>query len=98
MHGLSGALSAVLQFVYGFGTIEGHFIARCAAAGMTQDEYFQHAMSAVNQAPGAAAIVRQNADIMAARGGDTVEEMRERDFAFALDLLVAGIEAMVSRS
>ncbi|MFE7170115.1 TetR/AcrR family transcriptional regulator [Streptomyces sp. NPDC057616] len=98
VHGLSGALSAVFQFVYGFGTIEGHFIARCAAAGMTQDEYFQHAMSAVNQAPGAAAIVRQNADIMAARGGDTVEEMRERDFAFALDLLVAGIEAMVSRS
>ncbi|MFR0358582.1 TetR/AcrR family transcriptional regulator [Streptomyces sediminimaris] len=97
VHGLSGALSAVFQFVYGFGTIEGHFITRCASAGMSQDEYFQHAMSAVNRAPGAAAIVRQNADIVAARGGGTVQEMRERDFAFALDLLVAGIEAMVAR-
>lgn len=35
---------------------------------------------------------------MKARGGDTVEEMRDRDFEFALDLLVAGIETMVSRS
>jgi hypothetical protein len=34
---------------------------------------------------------------MAARGGDTVAEMLDRDFAFALDLLVAGIEAMVAR-
>lgn len=98
VHGLSGALSAVFQFVYGFGTIEGHFIARCATAGMSQDEYFRHAMSAVTQAPGTAVIVQQNADIMAARGGDTVQEMRERDFTFALDLLVAGIEAMVARS
>ena len=32
---------------------------------------------------------------MEARGGDTVEEMRERDFTFALDL-VAGIEVMVT--
>ena len=34
---------------------------------------------------------------MAARGGDTVEEMRERDFEFALELLLAGIETMVGR-
>lgn len=33
-----------------------------------------------------------------APGGDTVEEMRERDFVFALDLVIAGIEAMVERS
>jgi hypothetical protein len=30
-------------------------------------------------------------------GLDTVEEMMDRDFTFALDLLVAGIEAMVKR-
>lgn len=36
--------------------------------------------------------------MMAARGGGTVEEMRERDFGFALELLVAGIEAMVARA
>ncbi len=28
---------------------------------------------------------------------EKLEEMRERDFATALDLLVAGIEAMVAR-
>jgi hypothetical protein len=31
------------------------------------------------------------------RGGDNVAEMLDRDFAFALDLLVAGIEAMAER-
>ncbi|MEU8850769.1 TetR/AcrR family transcriptional regulator [Streptomyces sp. NPDC048564] len=97
-HGLVAAISAVFQFVYGFGTIEGHFIARSAAFGMTPDDYFQHAMSTVTQAPEAADIVQESAELMEARGGDTVQEMWERDFGFALDLLVAGIEAMVARS
>ncbi|WP_406443953.1 TetR/AcrR family transcriptional regulator C-terminal domain-containing protein [Streptomyces sp. NBC_01613] len=96
-HGLAAAISAVFQFVYGFGTIEGHFIARSTDVGMTPDEYFQNAMSTVTQAPQTAEIVKESEDIMAARGGDTVEEMWERDFGFALDLLVAGIEAMVMR-
>ncbi|MDF3148503.1 MULTISPECIES: TetR/AcrR family transcriptional regulator [unclassified Streptomyces] len=97
-HGLVAAISAVFQFVYGFGTIEGHFIARSAAFGMTPDDYFQHAMSTVTQAPEAAEMVQESAELMEARGGDTVEEMWERDFEFALDLLVAGIEAMVARA
>jgi AcrR family transcriptional regulator len=42
--GRAGAISAVSQFVYGFGTIEGHFVQRCADAGMTQDEYFRQAI------------------------------------------------------
>lgn len=96
-HGQTGAISAVFQFVYGFGTIEGHFIARCAAAGMSQDEYFRHAMSAVTRSPELSEAVHRSADLMQARGGDTVEEMRERDFTFALETLVAGIEAMVAR-
>ncbi|WP_371749052.1 TetR/AcrR family transcriptional regulator [Streptomyces sp. NBC_00280] len=96
--GLTGAIAAVFQFVYGFGTIEGHFIARCTDAGMTQDAYFQQAMSAVGAAPEAAEFIQESADMMAARGGGTVEEMRERDFDFALELLVAGIEAMVARA
>ncbi|KUM79787.1 TetR/AcrR family transcriptional regulator [Streptomyces curacoi] len=97
-HGLVAAISAVFQFVYGFGTIEGHFIARSAVFGMTPDGYFHHAMSVVTQSPEAADMVQGSADLMAARGGDTVEEMWERDFEFALDLLVAGIEAMVEKS
>ena len=95
--GLGAAVAAVFQFVYGFGTIEGHFLARCSAVGMTPDDYFRHAMSEVRQVPPAADVVKEAGDIMAARGGDTVEEMWERDFDFALDLLIAGIEAMAER-
>ncbi|MGW1722714.1 TetR/AcrR family transcriptional regulator [Streptomyces sp. NPDC002306] len=96
-HGVTGAISAVLQFVYGYGTIEGHFLARVADTGMSPDDYFQQALSAVNESPGAAEVFQESKDIMAARGGDTVGEMMDRDFTFALDLLVAGIEAMVER-
>ncbi|MGW7380206.1 TetR/AcrR family transcriptional regulator [Streptomyces sp. NPDC054794] len=96
-HGITGAISAVFQFVYGYGTIEGHFAARVAAAGTTPDEYFRTAMNAVSEAPRTADVIREPEYIMAARGGDTVEEILDRDFTFALDLLVAGIEAMVAR-
>jgi AcrR family transcriptional regulator len=97
VHGVTGAISAVFQFVYGYGTIEGHFFARVTDAGMSPDEYFQHSMSTVTQAPDAAEVIQESTVIMKARGGDTVEEMLERDFEFALELLVAGIEAMVER-
>ncbi|MFJ1972800.1 TetR/AcrR family transcriptional regulator [Streptomyces sp. NPDC087903] len=97
-HGVTGAISAVFQFVYGYGTIEGHFFARVADAGVTADDYFRQAMSAVVDSPDTADVVHESRDIMAARGGDTVAEMLDRDFTFALDLLVAGIEAMVKRS
>lgn len=97
-HGVTGAISAVFQFVYGYGTIESHFHARVAATGMTPDEYHRYAMSEATQSPDASEVIEETARIMQARGGDTVEEMLERDFAFALDLLVAGIEAMVART
>jgi AcrR family transcriptional regulator len=96
-HGITGAISAVFQFVYGYGTIEGHFLARVADTGLTPDDYFRDAMSAVAEAPQTAEIIEQSRDLMAARGGDTVAEMMDRDFTFALDLLIAGIEAMVAR-
>lgn len=93
----TGALSAVFQFVYGFGTIEGHFVQRSAEAGLSQDEFFQQAMGTIRSQPQLSRIVESSQDLMDARGGDTVEEMRERDFIFALDLLIAGIEAMRDR-
>ncbi|MFJ5863989.1 TetR/AcrR family transcriptional regulator [Streptomyces parvus] len=94
----TGALSAVFQFVYGFGTVEGHFKARCDATGLTQDEYHQRAMGTIRAQPHLRQIVEASDDLMAARGGDTVEEMRERDFVFALDLVIAGIEAVRDRT
>lgn len=97
-HGQTGGLSAVFQFVYGFGTIEGHFVERCATAGLSQDEYYHQAMGSIRERPEYRESFARADELMEARGGDTVEEMRERDFGFALDLLVAGIEAMVERS
>ncbi|CAM5588054.1 MULTISPECIES: TetR/AcrR family transcriptional regulator [Streptomyces] len=96
-HGVTGAISAVFQFVYGFGTIEGHFLTRIADTGLSPDEYFEQAMSMVDEVPGTADVMRESKDLMAARGGDTVAEMLDRDFTFALDLLIAGLEAMVTR-
>ncbi|MFG3024761.1 TetR/AcrR family transcriptional regulator [Streptomyces sp. NPDC048254] len=96
-HGVTGAISAVFQFVYGYGTIEGHFAERVAAAGLTPDEYFSTTMTAVTEAPETAEIIEESKDLMAARGGDTVAEMLDRDFTFALDLLIAGIDAMVAK-
>ncbi|MFD9794333.1 TetR/AcrR family transcriptional regulator [Streptomyces sp. NPDC059070] len=96
-HGVTGGLSAVFQFVYGFGTIEGHFVARCAEAGVTQDEYFAHAMGALRERPELHKQMERSEELMEARGGDTVEEMRDRDFVFALEILIAGIEAKRER-
>ncbi|MFD5110730.1 TetR/AcrR family transcriptional regulator [Streptomyces sp. NPDC058220] len=96
-HGQMGALAAVFQFVYGFGTIEGHFVQRCAEAGLPQDEYYRQAMGTINEQPHFQRLFEGAGDLMEARGGDTVEEMRERDFTFALELLIAGIETMRAR-
>ncbi|MEU0625946.1 TetR/AcrR family transcriptional regulator [Streptomyces sp. NPDC005989] len=93
----TGALSAVFQFVYGFGTVEGHFAQRSAAAGLSQEQYYQQAMATIRDQPHLSEIMKSSQEVMDARGGDTVEEMRDRDFTFALDLLIAGIEAMRDR-
>jgi AcrR family transcriptional regulator len=91
----AGAIAAVFQFVYGFGTVQGHYIARSAAAGLSPEQYFKEAMGAVSAQPDLEDMLHSSADMMEARGGSTVEEMWELDFTVALDLLVAGIEAML---
>ncbi|MDO0926964.1 TetR/AcrR family transcriptional regulator C-terminal domain-containing protein [Streptomyces sp. TG1A-8] len=96
-HGVTGAISAVFQFVYGYGTVEGHFLARTADTGLTPDEYVEQAMGKVADDPGTADAVHESRDLRAARGGADVADMMDRDFTFALDLLIAGIEAMVAR-
>jgi AcrR family transcriptional regulator len=94
---ITGGLSAVFQFVYGFATIEGLFDARCAEAGLPVDEYFQQVMSAVQGRPEFAETMENSTKVMEARGGSTVRDMRDRDFAFALELQIAGIEALRDR-
>ncbi|MEU3445734.1 TetR/AcrR family transcriptional regulator [Streptomyces thermolilacinus] len=93
----AGAIAAVFQFVYGFGTIEGHFRKRCAEAGMGQDEYVARAMGAMDGQPDLAPVMDAGREMNEARQGATVDETRDRDFVFALDLLVAGIEARTRR-
>lgn len=90
---LPGALSTVFQFVYGFGTVEGQWAERCRAAGMTQDEFFQSVVRTVDGRPEIAG----QSELMDQRARSGVAELRERDFAFALDCLIAGIESMVAR-
>ncbi|MFF5898331.1 TetR/AcrR family transcriptional regulator [Streptomyces argenteolus] len=89
----AGAMAAVFQFVYGFGTIEGNFVQRTARAGLTQDEYVQRAMGTIRAHPELGDILRPSEPLMEARGGATVEESREQEFTVALDLLITGIEA-----
>ncbi|NBE56536.1 TetR/AcrR family transcriptional regulator [Streptomyces boluensis] len=93
----SGATAAVFQFAYGFGTMEGHFNQRCAASGMTPDEYYSDAMDAFTDDPKLVGQIDEVKDVIAAHAGKTVAEVWEGDFTFALDLMIAGIEAMVSR-
>lgn len=92
----TGAISAVFQFVYGFGTIEGHFVERCAAAGVSRDEYFSDAMAVVMRVPEISHVMEGSKAIMEARGGDTVAEMFERDFSTALEIVIGGIQARVT--
>ncbi|WP_306335116.1 TetR/AcrR family transcriptional regulator [Streptomyces sp. KL118A] len=94
----NGAISAVFQFVYGFGTIEGHFRARCAEAGMSQEAYYREAVGTVREELATHGLLESADELMAAREGDTVEEMWARDFTIALDLMIAGIESLLAKN
>lgn len=96
-HRVTSAVSAVFQYVYGYGTFEGQFLSRVADSGLTPDAFYEQAMSEVRRSPRAADHLRESGELGEARGGDTVAEMMDREFAYALDLLVAGIEAMAER-
>ena len=91
---ITGALAAVFQFVYGFGTVEANWNSRCRAAGVGSDDYFRQVFARVRGRDEYAASL----DLMEQRGGDTVDEMRQRDFDTALECVIAGIEAMRGRA
>lgn len=92
------AMSAVFQFVYGYGTIESQFGRRAAEAGMSQDEFYGDAVKAFRDDPEFGAQIEGMKEILDERASHgSVSAIWDRDFAYALDILVAGIEAMVSR-
>ncbi|MEU8826238.1 TetR/AcrR family transcriptional regulator [Streptomyces sp. NPDC048636] len=87
---VSSALALVTQFVYGFSTIEGRFAMRCREEGIVQDELLQEVMTTVKDRPD----FDGTREMFAAQGDIGVEEMRDRDFTFALDIAISGIEAL----
>ncbi|MET9620330.1 MULTISPECIES: TetR/AcrR family transcriptional regulator C-terminal domain-containing protein [unclassified Streptomyces] len=98
LNGQPGAMSAVFQFVYGYGTIESQFGRRAAEAGMSQDEFYAQSVAAFRGDPEFSVQLEGMTEILDERAthGD-VSDIWERDFACALDILVAGIEVMVAR-
>ncbi|QKV93941.1 TetR/AcrR family transcriptional regulator [Streptomyces sp. NA02950] len=90
MDKVSSALALVTQFVYGFSSIEGRFAVRCREEGIAQDELFQEVMTTVKDRPE----FDGTREMFAAQGDIDVEEMRDQDFTFALDIAIAGIEAL----
>ncbi|GGU75729.1 TetR family transcriptional regulator [Streptomyces litmocidini] len=92
------ATSAVFQFVYGYGTIESRFGRRAAEAGMSQDEFYVDSVNAFRNDPeftGRAEVLGEILDERTSHGN--LSEIWDRDFVYALDVLIAGIEVMVAR-
>ncbi|MCQ8770886.1 TetR/AcrR family transcriptional regulator [Streptomyces telluris] len=95
---VTGALAALFQFVYGFCTVEGLYKERCRAAGVTEDEYFRDVMNVVTAKPEWAETYQEAAEVTETwEKAGSVAEMRQRDFAYALDTVIAGIEVMRDR-
>ncbi|MFE5619161.1 TetR/AcrR family transcriptional regulator [Streptomyces sp. NPDC056463] len=92
------AMSAIFQFVYGYGTIESQFERRAAEAGMSQDDFYGESIKAFRDDPQFTEALEPMAEILDERASHgSVSAIWERDFAYALDILVAGIEVMVAR-
>ncbi|MGW6568453.1 TetR/AcrR family transcriptional regulator [Streptomyces sp. NPDC054975] len=92
------AMSAIFQFVYGYGTIEAQFERRAAEAGMSQDDFYGESIKAFRDDPQFVEALEPIAEILDERASHgSVSEIWDRDFDYALDVLVAGIEAMVAR-
>ncbi|MFI1254638.1 TetR/AcrR family transcriptional regulator [Streptomyces netropsis] len=96
--GMTGALSAVFQFVYGFSAIEGQFRERCRGTGLTEDEYYRQVVASVSERPDFAEEHSEALAMSKDLTEMTLAEARERDFDFALDTVIAGIEVMRDRA
>ncbi|AJT65602.1 hypothetical protein T261_3941 [Streptomyces lydicus] len=93
----SGALASLFHFVYGFSTIRAMHEARCRAVGMSLDDYFTQVMTVLSNRQEFAEIVELSSRAASVSQGASVVEMLDRDFGVALDLQIAGIEAMRGR-
>ncbi|MFE7284400.1 TetR/AcrR family transcriptional regulator [Streptomyces noursei] len=92
--GTSGALASLFHFVYGFATIRSLHEARCRAAGLSIDDYFAHVIAAISDRPDFTETMELSARAGYAMPDASALDMLDRDFAFALDLQIAGIDAL----
>ncbi|MET8503852.1 TetR/AcrR family transcriptional regulator [Streptomyces sp. NPDC004787] len=93
------AMSAVFQFVYGYGTVEAQFQRRAQDAGMSQDDFYGASVRAFRDDPQFAEALEPMTEILDERASHgTVSAIWDRDFAYALEVLIAGIEVLVGRS
>ncbi|MFF7179775.1 TetR/AcrR family transcriptional regulator C-terminal domain-containing protein [Streptomyces sp. NPDC008121] len=98
VRGQPGALAAVFQFVYGYGTVEALFARRSAEAGMTPDEFYRESVAAFRDEPQFSEPMAKMKELFAERASHpSVDDIWDGDFAYALDIMVAGIETMVAR-
>ncbi|MEV4439055.1 TetR/AcrR family transcriptional regulator [Streptomyces sp. NPDC049577] len=98
MEGTTGALSVLFQFVYGFSTVEAQYRERCREAGVTEEEHFLSVMNVVRERDEFSDSYKEAAELMESRVRKSVAEMREADFAYALETVIAGIETMRDRT
>ncbi|MFF9013106.1 TetR/AcrR family transcriptional regulator [Streptomyces sp. NPDC014870] len=92
------AMSAIFQFVYGYGTMESQFARRADEAGMSQDDFYGEAITAFRDDPNFVEALEPMAELLDERASHgSVSAIWDRDFDYALDVLVAGIEVMVGR-
>lgn len=85
---LSGGLAVLFRFVHGYGAIEANWTERCRRARVSPDGYAEDLRARLGDRGGYAAVTPLK------QGPGGFEESRERDFAFGLDCVFAGIEAM----
>ncbi|MCC3777979.1 TetR/AcrR family transcriptional regulator [Streptomyces sp. UNOB3_S3] len=99
-HAMTGAISALFQFVYGFASVEGMYAERCRAQGLTEDEYYQHVVETFTSRVEFTDRYQEATELVETRTAEhgSVREMWERDFSVALDTVIAGIEVMRDRS
>ncbi|MEV5507731.1 TetR/AcrR family transcriptional regulator [Streptomyces orinoci] len=94
----NGALGALFQFVYGFAAIESVYLERCRTAGLSQDEYFASVVEAFSEQLRGPDAYDEVARAMDQKDGVPVAEMRRRDFAIAVETVIAGMEALRDRA
>lgn len=90
---VTGALGCVFQYVYGHGTVEGRWSERFReAGGLDEDAFVADWTDGVEGRPG----FEPSLEPFKQRT-TSVARQRERDFAFGLDCVIAGIETMRDR-